>query len=113
MLNSLLVISYPQSGRSNNLDQSSHLLTVATRDLFSELDRNVKPVAPMQFWMVCCCRTDEFNFLLYLRISLYMSNKSTVYAMWKVTKMFCYVLDYKYILLPMVGAFQHGSNSGS
>lgn len=42
----------PESGRSNDLDQSSHLLTVATRDLFTELDKNVKPVAPMQFWTV-------------------------------------------------------------
>lgn len=51
-LNTDLLLRYPQSGRSNDLDQSSHLLTVATRDLFSELDKNVKPVAPMQFWMV-------------------------------------------------------------
>lgn len=47
-----LLFRYPQSSRSNDLDQSSHLLTVATRDLFNELDKNVKPVAPMQFWMV-------------------------------------------------------------
>lgn len=45
-------VRYPPSGSSNSLDQSSHLLTVATRDLFSELDKNMKPVAPMQFWMV-------------------------------------------------------------
>ncbi|RVW51894.1 Ubiquitin carboxyl-terminal hydrolase 7 [Vitis vinifera] len=47
------LIKYPHSGRSNDLDQPSHMLTCATRDLFSELDKNVKPVAPMQFWMVC------------------------------------------------------------
>lgn len=34
------------------MDQTSHALTVATRDLFNELDKSVKPVAPMQFWMV-------------------------------------------------------------
>ncbi|KAJ4978267.1 hypothetical protein NE237_009047 [Protea cynaroides] len=45
-------LRYPHSGRSNELDQSSHLLTMATRDLFTELDRNVKPVAPMHFLTV-------------------------------------------------------------
>ena len=34
------------------MDQTSHMLTIATRDLFRELDRSVKAVAPMQFWMV-------------------------------------------------------------
>ncbi|KAK4373851.1 hypothetical protein RND71_004528 [Anisodus tanguticus] len=43
---------YNQLGKSNDLDHSSHLLTTATRDLFNDLDKNVKPVAPMQFWMV-------------------------------------------------------------
>ncbi|GMQ08415.1 hypothetical protein CsSME_00052148 [Camellia sinensis var. sinensis] len=47
------LIKYPHSGRSNDLDQTSHLLTAATRELFTELDKSVKPVAPMQFWMVC------------------------------------------------------------
>ncbi|THG15020.1 hypothetical protein TEA_013926 [Camellia sinensis var. sinensis] len=46
------LIKYPHSGRSNDLDQTSHLLTAATRELFTELDKSVKPVAPMQFWMV-------------------------------------------------------------
>ncbi|KAK9066192.1 hypothetical protein SSX86_013513 [Deinandra increscens subsp. villosa] len=55
------LIEYPQSGRSNDLDQSSHLLTVATRDLFSELDKNVKPVAPMQFWMVLRKKYPQFG----------------------------------------------------
>ncbi|KAK4756441.1 hypothetical protein SAY87_006568 [Trapa incisa] len=45
------LLQYPPSIRRNDLDQSSHVLTVATRDLFSELDKTVKPVAPMQFWM--------------------------------------------------------------
>ncbi|KAK1382243.1 hypothetical protein POM88_019978 [Heracleum sosnowskyi] len=52
-LHSVPDLKYPHSGRSNDLDQSSHLLTVATWDLFSELDKSVKAVAPMQFWTVC------------------------------------------------------------
>ncbi|CAK9165303.1 unnamed protein product [Ilex paraguariensis] len=55
------LIEYPHSGRSNDLDQSSHLLTAATRDLFSELDRNVKPVAPMQFWLVLRKKYPQFG----------------------------------------------------
>ncbi|CAH1422750.1 unnamed protein product [Lactuca virosa] len=55
------LIEYPQSGRSNDLDQSSHLLTVATRDLFSELDKNVKPVAPMQFLVVLREKYPQFG----------------------------------------------------
>lgn len=43
---------YPHADRRNDLDNPSHILTVATRDLFNELDKNVKPVSPMQFWMV-------------------------------------------------------------
>lgn len=35
------------------MDQTSHMLTIATRDLFNEMDKSVKAVAPMQFWMVC------------------------------------------------------------
>ncbi|PKI79458.1 hypothetical protein CRG98_000149 [Punica granatum] len=45
------LLQYRPSGRRNDLDQTSHMLTVATRDLFSELDKTAKPVAPMQFWM--------------------------------------------------------------
>ncbi|KAG5523514.1 hypothetical protein RHGRI_035352 [Rhododendron griersonianum] len=55
------LIRYPHSGRSNDLDQSSHLLTVATRDLFTELDKNVKAVAPMQFWMVLRKKYPQFG----------------------------------------------------
>ncbi|KAL6972734.1 deubiquitinating enzyme [Sarracenia purpurea var. burkii] len=55
------LIKYPHPGRSNDLDQSSHLLTVATRDLFNELDKNVKPVAPMQFWMVLRKKYPQFG----------------------------------------------------
>ncbi|XP_076881833.1 ubiquitin carboxyl-terminal hydrolase 7-like [Bidens hawaiensis] len=60
-LKSALIEYPPQSGKSNDLDQSSHLLTVAIRDLFSELDKNVKPVAPMQFWMVLRKKYPQFG----------------------------------------------------
>ncbi|XP_047960020.1 ubiquitin carboxyl-terminal hydrolase 6-like [Salvia hispanica] len=43
------LIEYPPPVRSNAVDQSSHSLTVATRELFSELDKNVRPVAPVRF----------------------------------------------------------------
>ncbi|KAL3322201.1 hypothetical protein AABB24_039705, partial [Solanum stoloniferum] len=52
---------YNQLGKSNDLDHSSHLLTVATRDLFNDLDKNVKPVAPMQFWMVLRKKYPQFG----------------------------------------------------
>ncbi|KAF3781678.1 Ubiquitin carboxyl-terminal hydrolase 6 [Nymphaea thermarum] len=55
------LLKYSNSGRSNDLDPSSHLLTVATRDLFGELDRSVKPVAPMQFWMVLRKKFPQFG----------------------------------------------------
>ncbi|KAF5179399.1 Ubiquitin carboxyl-terminal hydrolase [Thalictrum thalictroides] len=38
---------YP--GRTNELDQTTHLLTVATRELFNDLDRSVQPVSPIRF----------------------------------------------------------------
>ncbi|KAI3979121.1 hypothetical protein MKX01_020918, partial [Papaver californicum] len=53
------LIKYP--GKTNDLDQSSHLLTTATRDLFGELDRNVKPVSPMQFWMMLRKKYPQFG----------------------------------------------------
>ncbi|KAL0319351.1 UNVERIFIED_CONTAM: Ubiquitin carboxyl-terminal hydrolase 6 [Sesamum angustifolium] len=43
------LIKYPPPVRSSSVDQSSHSLTVATRELFGELDKNFKPVAPMRF----------------------------------------------------------------
>ncbi len=46
------------------MDQTSHMLTIATRDLFNELDKSVKPVAPMQFWMVCS-RVSLFYLILH------------------------------------------------
>ncbi|XP_022723680.1 ubiquitin carboxyl-terminal hydrolase 7-like isoform X3 [Durio zibethinus] len=52
---------YSHSVRSNDLDQTSHMLTVATRDLFNELDKSVKPVAPMQFWMVLRKKYPQFG----------------------------------------------------
>ncbi|KAL9230576.1 hypothetical protein vseg_005911 [Gypsophila vaccaria] len=55
------LLEYSQSGRSNDLDQTSHLLTVATKDLFTELDKNAKPVAPMQFWMVLRKKFPQFG----------------------------------------------------
>ncbi|CAJ2663720.1 ubiquitin carboxyl-terminal hydrolase 6 [Trifolium pratense] len=55
------LIDYSHSGRNNDVDQSSHLLTVATRELFSELDKSVKPVAPMQFWMVLRKKYPQFG----------------------------------------------------
>ncbi|XP_074296054.1 ubiquitin carboxyl-terminal hydrolase 6-like [Silene latifolia] len=55
------LLEYSQSGRSNDLDQTSHLLTVATKDLFSDLDKNAKPVAPMQFWMVLRKKFPQFG----------------------------------------------------
>ncbi|KAA3479274.1 Ubiquitin [Gossypium australe] len=55
------LFEYSHSGRSNDLDQTSHMLTVATRDLFNELDKSVKPVAPMQFWMVLLIKHPQFS----------------------------------------------------
>ncbi|PKU61328.1 Ubiquitin carboxyl-terminal hydrolase 7 [Dendrobium catenatum] len=52
--------NYTNFGRSNDLDQFSHLLTVATRDLFSELDRNVRPVAPLQFLSILRKKYPQF-----------------------------------------------------
>ncbi|CAL0308733.1 unnamed protein product [Lupinus luteus] len=55
------LIKYSHSGRSNDVDQTSHMLTIATRDLFNELDKSVKPVAPMQFWMVLRKKYPQFG----------------------------------------------------
>ncbi|KAM3700232.1 hypothetical protein ACJW31_05G082900 [Castanea mollissima] len=55
------LIQYSHSGRSNEVDQTSHMLTIATRDLFNELDKSVKPVAPMQFWMVLGKKYPQFG----------------------------------------------------
>ncbi|KAK6914778.1 Ubiquitin-like domain [Dillenia turbinata] len=52
------LVEYQNSGRSSDLD---HLLAMATRDLFSELDKNVKPVNPMQFWMVLRKKYPQFG----------------------------------------------------
>ncbi|PPR84429.1 hypothetical protein GOBAR_AA36283 [Gossypium barbadense] len=55
------LFKHSHSGRSSDLDQTSHMLTVATRDLFNELDKSVKPVAPMQFWMVLLIKHPRFS----------------------------------------------------
>lgn len=47
-----LLFRYPPPVRSTTVDQSSHSLTVATRELFNELDKNVRPVAPVRFLTV-------------------------------------------------------------
>ncbi|KAL6568221.1 deubiquitinating enzyme [Orobanche hederae] len=43
------LLQYPPPVRSNSVDQSSHSLTIAARELFNDLDKNVKPVAPIRF----------------------------------------------------------------
>ncbi|XP_047147589.1 ubiquitin carboxyl-terminal hydrolase 6-like [Vigna umbellata] len=55
------LIKYSHSERNNDVDPSSHMLTIATRDLFNELDKSVKPVAPMQFWMVLRKKYPQFG----------------------------------------------------
>lgn len=46
------------------------MLTVATSDLFNDLDKSVKPVAPMQFWMVCILIPEIPYFSLLISLSL-------------------------------------------
>ncbi|KAL3735947.1 hypothetical protein ACJRO7_024979 [Eucalyptus globulus] len=55
------LLQYPQSERRNDLDHPSHMLTVATRDLFNELDKTAKAVAPMQFWMLLRKKYPQFG----------------------------------------------------
>ncbi|CAA0821119.1 Ubiquitin carboxyl-terminal hydrolase 6 [Striga hermonthica] len=43
------LLQYPPPVRSTYVDQSSHVLTLAMRKLFKELDKSVKPVYPCQF----------------------------------------------------------------
>ncbi len=45
------------------IDPSSHSLTAATRDLFGELDRSLRPVAPVRFLTVL--RSKYVGFLLF------------------------------------------------
>ncbi|XP_044497430.1 ubiquitin carboxyl-terminal hydrolase 7-like isoform X2 [Mangifera indica] len=52
---------YSQTRRSNDVDHSSHMLTVATCELFNDLDKSVKPVAPMQFWMLLRKKYPQFG----------------------------------------------------
>uniref|UniRef100_A0ACD5VGQ7 Uncharacterized protein n=1 Tax=Avena sativa TaxID=4498 RepID=A0ACD5VGQ7_AVESA len=43
------LLSYSDNVRGNGVDQTSHSLTVATRNTFGELDKSVRPVAPLHF----------------------------------------------------------------
>uniref|UniRef100_A0A2P2M920 Ubiquitin carboxyl-terminal hydrolase n=1 Tax=Rhizophora mucronata TaxID=61149 RepID=A0A2P2M920_RHIMU len=54
------LLKYP-SDRRNDLDQTSHMLTAATRELFKDLDKSVKSVSPAQFWMVLCKKYPQFG----------------------------------------------------
>ncbi|XP_050234120.1 ubiquitin carboxyl-terminal hydrolase 7 [Mercurialis annua] len=54
------LVKYP-SDKRNDVDQTSHMLTAATRELFNELDKSVKAVAPMQFWMVFRKKFPQFG----------------------------------------------------
>nr|VDD01059.1 unnamed protein product [Brassica oleracea] len=53
--------NYSLAGRSNDVDQTSHMLTVATRELFGDLDRSVNAVSPTQFWMVLRKKFPQFS----------------------------------------------------
>ncbi|KAM0881096.1 hypothetical protein ACQ4PT_033166 [Festuca glaucescens] len=43
------LLSYLDNVRGTGVDQTSHSLTVATRNTFGELDQSVRPVAPLHF----------------------------------------------------------------
>lgn len=47
-------------GGANELDTSSHLLTLATRELFNELDTSHRAVAPVRFWTVLRGKYPQF-----------------------------------------------------
>ncbi|KAH0920749.1 hypothetical protein HID58_020767 [Brassica napus] len=53
--------NYALTGRSNDVDQTSHMLTVATRELFGDLDRSVNAVSPTQFWMTLRKKFPQFS----------------------------------------------------
>ncbi|KAJ4768257.1 hypothetical protein LUZ62_033531 [Rhynchospora pubera] len=54
------LLSYTNTSRPNDVDLNSHLLTIASRDLFNDLDRNAKPVAPTQFLSVLRKKYPQF-----------------------------------------------------
>ncbi|MQM12321.1 hypothetical protein Taro_045236, partial [Colocasia esculenta] len=56
----MTLTNYTNSSRSNDVDLLSHDLTIATRNLFNDLDRNVKPVVPMQFLTVLRKKYPQF-----------------------------------------------------
>ncbi|KAK2647619.1 hypothetical protein Ddye_015108 [Dipteronia dyeriana] len=80
------LVKYSQSGRSNDVDQSSHMLAVATSDLFNDLDKSVKPVAPGQFLMDVeeCWTLLLFTLLQTLRTSNACENADTVKALFGI-----------------------------
>ncbi|KAF2594767.1 hypothetical protein F2Q70_00042763 [Brassica cretica] len=53
--------NYALTGRSADVDQTSHMLTVATRELFGDLDRSVNAVSPTQFWMILRKKFPQFS----------------------------------------------------
>ncbi|WZZ64337.1 hypothetical protein YC2023_075707 [Brassica napus] len=57
----LLSLLYALTGRSADVDQTSHMLTVATRELFGDLDRSVNAVSPTQFWMILRKKFPQFS----------------------------------------------------
>ncbi|EPS62411.1 ubiquitin carboxyl-terminal hydrolase, partial [Genlisea aurea] len=52
--------NYPPPVRSSDVDHSSHSLTIAARELFNELNKSVKPVAPVQFLMALRSKYPQF-----------------------------------------------------
>ncbi|MCO5574983.1 hypothetical protein L7F22_028780 [Adiantum nelumboides] len=52
--------SWYSGGGANELDTSSHLLTLATRELFNELDTSHRAVAPVRFWTVLRGKYPQF-----------------------------------------------------
>ncbi|KAK6148700.1 hypothetical protein DH2020_016225 [Rehmannia glutinosa] len=71
------LIQYPPPVRSNTVDQSSHSLTVATRELFNDLDKNVKPVAPMRF--LTALRRSKYPQFAQLHNGIYMQQFLLLY----------------------------------
>lgn len=83
-----MLTRYPPSGRRSDLDQSSHMLTLATCDLFSELDETAKTVSPGKFWTVCSFHllflpnpfALPFQFVAYSNFSLHLTWSSTLWT---------------------------------
>ncbi|RZC68231.1 hypothetical protein C5167_031496 [Papaver somniferum] len=90
--------------KTNNLDQSSHFLTIATMDLFCELDRNVKPVSPKQFWMDAdeCWTKITFTLSRSLRASYGSENPEVVKKLFGIDLISRYFNIYQIILSSIV-----------